>query len=77
LHFLGNSKTPRTVINKKWCEFVDEKKVVAQEKLENLNSETIRQQEIYSLKVKQMTEQHELKMKNLIDKIMLDSTNYT
>jgi hypothetical protein len=41
--------------------------MVAQKKLENfnLNSKAIRQQEIRSLKVKQIIEQHELKMKNL------------
>jgi hypothetical protein len=76
----GNSKTPRTAINKKWCELADEKKMIAQKKLENLNSEAIRQQEIHSLKVKQMIEKHELTMKNLKEehliklKIMLDST---
>jgi hypothetical protein len=82
LHSFGNIKTPRTIINKKWCELADEKKMVAQKKLENLNSEAIGQQEINSLKVKQMIEQHELKMKNLKEhliklKIMLDSTNNT
>jgi hypothetical protein len=79
--FLRDSKTPRTVINKKWCEFADKKKMVAPKKLENFNSEAIRQQEMYSLKVKQMIEHHKLKMKNLKEehliklKIMLDSTN--
>jgi hypothetical protein len=60
LHFLGNSKTPRTVINQKWCELADEKKMIAQKKLDNLDSEAIRQQEIHSLKMKQMIELHEL-----------------
>jgi hypothetical protein len=41
LHFLRNSKTPRTVINKKWCELADEKKMIAQKKLDNLDSEAI------------------------------------
>jgi hypothetical protein len=81
LHFLRNSKTPRTVINKKWCELADEKKMIAQKKLDNLDSEAIRQQEIHSLKMKQMIELHELTMKNLKEehliklKIMLDNSS--
>jgi hypothetical protein len=54
--------------------------MVAPKNLENFNSEAIRQQEMYSLKVKQMIEHHKLKMKNLKEhliklKIMLDITN--